>query len=296
MYQVLPEGLTVDDCFATLAELGKGSFGIAHKAKPTEIALGLLSPDLPPVVVAKKIYRPDLVPDYNDFAPGDQELLQQLYETEPHIVKYIKELQKDGHLKAVVKYYGCFKEKTSISVIMQYMETPLKVDDLTDKQRIIVALDLANGLAELHYHGIAHRDFKLENIYLDVDGHAKIADFGLSCHLTHLDDQIGCKAKLGQASIQDPFMTENMSLIDLKLADWWSYGQTIASFYVHPEFLFEDMDFQIIDEENYISCGMPPVMAAVWASLNDPTVAPQDRPTKDAIIAAVTAALAQSQE
>ena len=36
------------------------------------------------------------------------------------------------------------------------------------------------GLEHLHSHNIVYRDIKPENILLDIDGHIRIADFGLS--------------------------------------------------------------------------------------------------------------------
>src|SRR5580658_2770266 len=41
-----------------------------------------------------------------------------------------------------------------------------------------LALDVASGLAQLHRHGLVHRDVKPGNI-IYVNGHAKLADIGL---------------------------------------------------------------------------------------------------------------------
>jgi len=40
--------------------------------------------------------------------------------------------------------------------------------------------DIREGLAYIHGKGIVHRDLKLQNIMIGVDGHAVIADFGIS--------------------------------------------------------------------------------------------------------------------
>ena len=42
-----------------------------------------------------------------------------------------------------------------------------------------IAHDMAEGLAYLH-PSVVHRDLKPQNILLDVNGRAKIADFGIS--------------------------------------------------------------------------------------------------------------------
>lgn len=44
----------------------------------------------------------------------------------------------------------------------------------------VVALEVAEGLAHLHMHGIVHRDVKSPNVLLTADRHAAISDFGLA--------------------------------------------------------------------------------------------------------------------
>ena len=56
---------------------------------------------------------------------------------------------------------------------------------LSWEQRLIVAVDALAGLLHLHTPGqhkpcILHRDIKLSNILLDLDGHARLADMGLA--------------------------------------------------------------------------------------------------------------------
>lgn len=43
-----------------------------------------------------------------------------------------------------------------------------------------IAIDVLNGLAAVHGHGIVHRDIKPSNIFFDRDGNALIGDFGIA--------------------------------------------------------------------------------------------------------------------
>ena len=43
------------------------------------------------------------------------------------------------------------------------------------------------GIGRLHENGIMHRDLKLENLMLDINGYVKIIDFGLAKRLNPQD-------------------------------------------------------------------------------------------------------------
>merc|ERR1719356_939477 len=49
-----------------------------------------------------------------------------------------------------------------------------------EKARCADFIKLAKGLQFMHNLGVAHRDFKLENIIMGLDGHVKIIDFGVA--------------------------------------------------------------------------------------------------------------------
>lgn len=92
--------------------------------------------------------------------------------------------------KHVVRVYDLVVRQPGdqIGIVQEY----LPGDDLraffrvrADDQRYLRTLyQLASGLADIHAHGVIHRDFKHNNVKHDDEGLLKIFDFGLSRHDT----------------------------------------------------------------------------------------------------------------
>ena len=55
--------------------------------------------------------------------------------------------------------------------------------DVADAIRVI--MDILDGLAEAHSHGMVHRDIKPANCYLECNGRVKLGDFGLARSMVH---------------------------------------------------------------------------------------------------------------
>lgn len=56
---------------------------------------------------------------------------------------------------------------------------------LTEEQAKFYFCELLLGIKYLHAHNIIYRDLKPENVLIDLDGHVRIVDFGLSKQLQH---------------------------------------------------------------------------------------------------------------
>ena len=83
------------------------------------------------------------------------------------------------------------------------LEERLKAGPLADDETMRIATELAAGLAHAHARGLVHRDLKPANVLFDVEGRAKIADFGIA----RMADNLGLTEAgtvLGTASYISP--------------------------------------------------------------------------------------------
>ncbi len=56
----------------------------------------------------------------------------------------------------------------------------LSAGPLSFRETLLVARQIAEGLAAAHVKGIVHRDLKPENVMITAEGRAKVLDFGLA--------------------------------------------------------------------------------------------------------------------
>lgn len=92
------------------------------------------------------------------------------------------------HHKNVCSAYDVFKMRTKAYIFMKFapngtLDSWMSKHDgrLKEEAARKYFFGIMSGLEYLHAHNIAHRDLKLENILLDVDGECLITDFGFAC-------------------------------------------------------------------------------------------------------------------
>ncbi|GLU14405.1 hypothetical protein SLE2022_309790 [Rubroshorea leprosula] len=124
-------------------------------------------------------------------------------------------LLTDVHQQNLVSVEGYCDEDGKEALILEYMSNGTLKQHLSEKservliwiQRLHIALDVACGLEYLHGRKppIVHRDLKPDNILLNKNMEAKIADFGLSrAFATESTSHISTEHLAGTPGYRDP--------------------------------------------------------------------------------------------
>lgn len=146
--------------YRLLEKLGQGGMGVIYKAEDTKlkrrVALKFLPPDLTRDEEAKERF----VNEAQAASALDHPNLCTIYEIDE---------DDEGRMFIAMAYYeGETLQKKVASGKLQVAEA------------IEIVIQMAQGLAKAHEHGIIHRDIKPANVMITKDGVVKILDFGLA--------------------------------------------------------------------------------------------------------------------
>ena len=122
-----------------------------------------------------------------------------------------------------------FQTSDKLYMVLEYMPGGELFHWLKKKRKFseegtrLYAAEMGLALGHLHSENIIYRDLKPENILLDLEGHIRITDFGLSKEgVTTADGSGGTKTFCGTPEYLAPEILENKP--HGKAVDWWSYG------------------------------------------------------------------------
>lgn len=145
--------------YEILAPLGAGGMGEVYQAKDTRLGR----------VVAIKILSQEFSLNQNRLERFEQEARSASALNHPNIITVYDVGVHNGASFIAMELI----EGKSLREMLQAGAMPVK-------KAVVIAAQIADGLAKAHEAGIVHRDLKPENIMISKDGFAKILDFGLA--------------------------------------------------------------------------------------------------------------------
>ncbi|KIR30282.1 AGC/PKC protein kinase [Cryptococcus deuterogattii 99/473] len=121
--------------------------------------------------------------------------------------------------------HSCFQTETRVYFVMEYISggdlmLHIQKKQFTLRQAKFYACEVLLALQYFHSKGIIYRDLKLDNILLTLDGHVKVADYGL------------CKEEMWFGKTTSTFCgTPEFMAPEILLeqrygraVDWWAFG------------------------------------------------------------------------
>ncbi|KAG7395525.1 hypothetical protein PHYBOEH_003665 [Phytophthora boehmeriae] len=129
---------------------------------------------------------------------GQPVAVKRMIDGEDEAVSFSREIEtmsKLSHPK-IVRFIGCtWTNKKDLGGVSEYMDggdvrtllETRKIDLSWKKEKISIAIDIAEALAYMHSRSpkIIHRDLKSRNVLLNTSMVAKLSDFGLSRNRTY---------------------------------------------------------------------------------------------------------------
>jgi TolB-like protein/tRNA A-37 threonylcarbamoyl transferase component Bud32/Tfp pilus assembly protein PilF len=146
--------------YKILEKLGEGGMGVVYKARDTKLDRDVALKFLPNHLSVSRQDKARFIHEAKAASALDHPNICTVHEIDE---------SPDGQLFIVMSYYDRETLKKKIE------QGPLRIEEAVD-----ISIQIAQGLAKAHEHGIVHRDIKPANVMVTRDGVAKIVDFGLA--------------------------------------------------------------------------------------------------------------------
>ncbi|ORZ06077.1 kinase-like domain-containing protein [Absidia repens] len=196
--------VTLDD-FSFLAVLGKGNFGKVMLAEDRH------DQNLYAVKVLKKRFILD-----ND----EMESLRS--------EKRIFQAANREHHPFLVGLHSCFQTESRVYFVMEYVNGGdlmwhIQREPFSERRAKFYACEVLLALEYFHSLGIIYRDLKLDNIMLGLDGHIKVADYGLCKEGMFYGNNTATFCGTPEFMSPEILLEQRYG----RAVDWWAFGVLI---------------------------------------------------------------------
>ncbi len=157
---MLEIGMTIADRYEIVNKVGAGGMSDVYKAKDTILGR----------YVAVKVLKPEFSEDRNFVTKFRTEAQSAAGLEHPNIVNIYDVGSENGVHYIVMEYVEGITLKT-------YVE---KKGQLSFKESISIAIQVARGIESAHNKHLIHRDIKPQNIIISTEGKVKVTDFGIA--------------------------------------------------------------------------------------------------------------------
>ena len=191
--------------------IGEGSYGKVYKVKKEEFGIATYS-------AIKQIEIPQTKSEIQTLKTEGmtQNDITRYYEKS--VQKWVEEIKfmsifKDSENIVSIEDYEIIPKKNEIGFIINIKMELLKnldayilENNITDKEAIKMAIDVATALEDCEENNVVHRDIKPDNIFVNKKGIYKVGDFGIA---KHIDKTISNMSKKGTENYMAPELYKN---------------------------------------------------------------------------------------
>lgn len=172
MSRALPSGTMLLGEYEIISVLGEGGFAITYKGKNGDGN-----------TVAIKEYFPSSF-SVRENIRVFSETKEQFESGKRRFIKEAEVLREFQHLDGIVAVYDCFEENGTAYIVMEYIEG-ITLKEYVTEQGVVpyeelmeLISSMIRALAQIHRHGVIHRDISPDNVMIGLDNKARLIDFG----------------------------------------------------------------------------------------------------------------------